>query len=60
MFELTLQELVVANVALENGVHEAGWVAVHFANEEAATIALERYKLNLLPCHVLHLFSWHK
>ena len=52
-FKFTLQELVVANVALEHGVHEAGWVAVHFLNEEAATIARDRYKLNLLLCHVL-------
>lgn len=49
----TLQELVVANVALENGVHEAGWVAVHFASEEAAAIAQNRYKLNLLVMYCI-------
>ena len=37
------QEVVLANMALENGVHEAGWAAVHFASIEHASIALERY-----------------
>ena len=47
------QEVVVAKLDLKNGVHEAGWAAAHFASIEDASIAFERYHLDLLFCHVL-------
>ena len=40
-------------MALENGVHEAGWAAAHFVSVEDASIAFDRYRLDLLSCQVL-------
>lgn len=42
------QDVILANVTLENGVHKGGWAAIHFASVEAASIAHERYGYGLL------------